>query len=614
MLSKLIVNRSLLIVHRLVTKFIVFAFLLAITGYLLPIIANAQSSTPSATQPVTYNLPATVSPTSPLYTDLIVSNMFHTFSCLAIGQSLIGQPCLNYQLTKNTQGMIQSTPILSSVNTSGGLLGTTGNLIGALYTNHPLKTTDYLASIGQDLGIVKEVKAQVAGSGAQVLSPILVLWQTSRNIAYVLMIVIFLIIGLMVIFRTKINPQTVITAQAALPGLVLGLILITFSYFLAGLISDTAFIGTNVVGYYFSIAQNPTKPPQNLVDDLSEKNVFSVLSHLTRIMRTDSVTNALSSVWDNLADPTLNNDDIFSLDPQRVLKTFTTIIAAQFALPFGSLFGGAGQAVAGIITATITQSAPVQVAGFALAFVAMAILIYAMLRLALRLINSYLTIIFLTITAPFQFLAAALPGRQSIATEWLQNMLANVLAFPAVLAVLYFVAFLVGKDICTQPACPFIVSQVNQTEYNTIIPTAYAAGAIVGKVTFPLFGGLDLDFVRILLAFGALIAVPAVPDIIVRTIGKLSQAGQLIGQEIGTSTSSGQRYAGQLQQGVQSVPGQVGRLTDEQVYYKSEGGKYEVSPLQSRAGLPGKLRARWQAGAANPTIDKAAVPFWKRFF
>ena len=185
----------------------------------LPISVHAQASTPSDIP-----IPSTVSPTSPIYTDLLVSNMFHTFSCLMVGSSMISQPCLTYQ---------SGIPVLSKVNLQGGVLGSTTSVIAMLYLNPPVRTADYLASVGQGMGIVKEAKAQVGGSGSGVLSPILKLWEVSRNISYVFMIIVFVVIGLMVMFRNKINPQTVITAQAALPGLVIGLIMITFSYFLA---------------------------------------------------------------------------------------------------------------------------------------------------------------------------------------------------------------------------------------------------------------------------------------------------------------------------------------------------------------------------------------------
>lgn len=595
-----------------ILKLLTFALLLyALPFTLLALPTHAQSPTPS---PIPYTLtpiPSSIPPTSPVYTDLLVHNLFHTFSCLSIGSSIIGQPCLTYQMTQNAQGAIQGVPVLSSANLSGGLLGTATGLIAGLYLNPPVRTVDYLASVGQGLGIVKEARAQVVGSGANVLNPILTLWQVSRNISYVILILIFVIIGLMVMFRTRINPQTVITAQAALPGLVIGLILITFSYFFAALISDTAFIGTNLVGYYFSIAQRPGQTPQDLVANISSKNVLGIFTPFTKAIGQEDVHSALSSIWDNLADLNTSRWNPFDLDPQKVITILTGFMVSQFLMPFGGLGGGLGQLVAGALSLGTAAIAPISVASFVLAFIAMLILIYAMLKLLLRLINAFLTIIFLTITAPFQFLAASLPGRQGIATGWILNMLANILAFPAVLAVFYFVAFILGSkhpmnQPCTAPtaptaSCTFIISRSNQTPDNSFATPVYAQGAsqqtgITGTATFPLFGGLNLDLIRLLLAFGALVALPSIPDIIARIIGRLGVAGQLIGQELGGSIAQGRGYAGQFQQGATGMAGQVGRLTNEPHYFISgvdEQGRpiYKIDPLLSRTGLLGKWRA-----------------------
>lgn len=547
-------------------------FLLVLPIILATYFILQTATTASAQSP----LPTSIPPTSPIYTDMIVHNLFHTFSCLAVGSSVIGQPCLTYQVTKDAQGAIQSIPILSSANLQGGLLGTATGLIAGLYANPPVRSADYLASVGQDLGFVKNAKAQVIGSGASVLSPILNLWQVSRNISYVIMILIFVIIGLMVMFRQKINPQTVITAQAALPGLVIGLIMITFSYFIAGLIADTAFIGTNLVGYYFQAAQN--KPPQNLAFAINEQNILTLFSPFTKIASISRIHDALASVWDSLAIPTASNVNPFAFGPQQLLITLSTMLIAQFILPFGAIGGGIGQLISGSIAVGFSVSEPLWTIGIALSFVAMAILIYTMFKLLLALISTYVSIIFLTATAPFSFLAASLPGRQGLATSWILSMLGNVLVFPAVIAVLYFVAYIMGpvyiKENCTI-SCPFNISQTGPKEYSNFAPVAKAAAPeahIVGSATFPLLGGFDLDFVRLLLAFGALVALPSIPEIIKRTIGTVSQAGQLIGQEIGSGIGSGQRYSGQAQQGIQGFAGQVGRVTDDKGYILTPDG------------------------------------------
>ncbi len=522
----------------------IFALLLA-TGYLLLATpAFAQTATPSASS--TTSIP----PTSPLYTDLLVNNMFHTFSCLAIGQSMIGHPCLTYQITQNAQGMIQGIPVLSQTNLSGGASGAINSMIVALYQNPPVKTTDYLASVGEGLGIAKEAKAQgVRGSGAGILNPVLTLWQGSRNISYVIMIIIFLIIGLMVMFRSKLNPQTVISAQTALPGLIIGLILITFSYFLAGLISDMAFVGTNVVGYYFQVAQGLSPEdlakPENLakVDLVKNLNNSSVIAVFGKMIPGDRLPGEEDSLVTYIQHVV---HVLFDNAPQGV-QDFMRFAAATMAFQYGEQIGhivpkwgdlvGIGT---GLITAAVAATNVDWVAGLLLSWIAMVVLLYSMLKLVFNLVKVYLTIVFLTITAPFQLLAAALPGRQGMATNWMLNMLANVLAFPAVLAVLYFVAYLFPRKDQFNTA-PFHITQT---------------ATVFGQNTFPLLGGLDSGFINFLVAFAALTILPAVPEVINRSIGRAGAAGQLLGQEFASNLQGGRGYSNQWQQftgGVQRI-------------------------------------------------------------
>ena len=533
--------------------------------------------------PSTAPLPSTISPTSPYYTDILMHTVFHTFSCLMIGQSVIGSPCLSYQVSKNAQGMIESTPVLTQVDTSGGALGLSGSLIGALYTNRPIQTAAYLASLGEGMGVVKKADAQVVGSGAGVLDPIFNLWKTSRNIAYLLMIIIFMVIGIMIMFRQKLNPQTVITAQAALPGLVIGLILVTFSYFLAGFISDVAFIGTNLVGYYFSTAAgvSPDLTNGGLLQQISNKNIFSIFSRFMDINSQENITNGLNSVWDSLGDG--------AQTALRLLAVFTAMQTTAQSTTFFKAFPDIGdglQAAAVGLSGLFAAANPVSVAGGALYLIAILVLLYAMFRLFMRLLTAYLTIIFLTISAPFQFMMASLPGRQGTATSWIRKMFSNVLIFPAVIAVFYFIAFIIGPT--TVDLSPF-------TSANTNVQ-------IAGNNVFPLFGGIDLSFIRILLAFGALIALPTIPDLIVKSLGGESQAGGALGGGIMAIIGGGRGYANQAQGGVGALSNQGARLrgfSDTKDYHiigtNADGSpKYGLNPFQSRPGILGRYKAKRQ--------------------
>lgn len=600
-----------------VLKFYVVVLSFAFLVLSLPASVHAQAPTPIASSlpTATYQLPATVSPTSPIYTDLIVHNMFHTFSCLLAGSSVIGQPCLTYKPTIDNQGLMQTIPVLSQVEISGGLLGTTTSLIGALYDNPPIRTVDYVASVGKGFGIVRDANAQVVGSGASILSPILALWQVSRNIAYLIMTIIFLVIGLMVMFRQRINPQTVINAQAALPGLILGLILITFSYFIAAIISDTAFIGTNLVGAYFSAAKE--QAPQNLVEEISGSNVMSLMGLFLNGITKEPITDGVGAFFNNLTDPASRYVRAgIGLAAYQVGSSFGSGLGALAglavcgvaAIPFLSIpginiaaMGGVaaaapvcasvgsliGSPAAGGILATGAVIDPPAVAGVGLWFIAMLAVIYSIFRLMMKLINNFLNIVFLVITAPFHFLIAALPGRQGIANAWILNLLGNVLVFPAVLAVFYFIAFLLGQSFG-----PFKVTELNKT--NESFPSAvYAADkiSVTGNSSFPLFGGLSLGFINVLLAFGALVGIPAIPDIIVRSIGKAGQAGQLIGQEVNSGISGGQRYYGQAQGGLGSVQKDVSGLRgfgSQREYHYDETGK-KITGIRIIPGLGSKF-------------------------
>ncbi len=522
--------------------FLFFGFFIILSSLIInPVLAK--TSTPSAipteattsaqiatnSADVNYQPLGYVSPQSPQYANLMVNNLLHAFSCLMVGQSTIGQPCVDY---------LNGVPVISSINKGGGLLGSAINLNTFVIANPPIRTGQYLATIGYSLGLVKEAHAQVSGSGAGVLDPIINLWQVSRNIAYVVMIIIFVVVGLMVMFRQKINPQTVISIQAALPGLVIGLIMITFSYFLASLLVDTAYLATNLVGYYFTAAQNA--PSSNLTQDISDKSVLFIFGKFVGSIGQEDIAKALNLALSSL------NDNI-----QSMLRLAAGLIGYQygssFGTPTGSLVGSAvclpvtgpiaafcgaiggivGGLVIGIPLALKAASDPAGTFSWILYIVAAAVLLYTMLRLLLKLINNYLQIIFLTVTAPFQFMIASLPGRQGIMIDWIRNMLCNVLAFPAVLAVFYFAAYLLGS-----PRDPFIIT---------------GSLSISNNQALPLFGGLDISFIKILLAFGALTATPAIPDIICQAIGKVGRAGALIGQQIEGGTRGGQGYVGRVQ-------------------------------------------------------------------
>lgn len=566
-------------------------------------------------------------PTSPHTATIALNNFGHAISCILMGQSPIA-PCLEYKFIKDSQGMVKSVPVLSSVNTSGGLLGMSGSALALVYDNKPLDQMSFFTYLGRNLGIVKEAHAQVPGSGNQVLSPIFALWSVSRNFAYLVMIVIFILVGLMVMFRQKLNPQTVVSVQMALPGLVIGLVLITFSYFLSALITDMAYIGTDLVGYYFDQAvqvNGGIAATQPLTESLSAQNPLTVGGYATNILSHESIryivgvffnnipgTPNLFGGWGGIFGGPANPTNSVIITPAGVVRLFsgglTYMLYNSFLSPVADLSAGtftiingvlgfakgkapfsagASQFISNIIGGTGTTIAgsfgawayafPEYWLSFWAVILAVLIMLYTIIKLLLRLINCYLMIIFLTIASPFVFLTSSIPGRQDIAVAWMRNMLCNVLAFPAVIGVFYFAAFLVGSNA---PIPGFgVANPLNLTS---------ASGNL------PFLGGLNLEFLRRIVAFVAILATPSIPDIICRTVGKPGQSGGILAGAVGGAIAGGQKYEGQISNQTQRAGADVGGW---------RGAMLGTKPIQAgRAGEMQMALARMRTN--NPTIER----------
>lgn len=123
-----------------------------------------------------------------------------------------------------------------------GAVGVTTGLIASLYENSPASGIVYFADLLNNIGLSTPAYAQ-EGIGFGSLSPLLGLWKAFRNIAYLLFVIVFVGVGFAIMFRVRLSPQAVLTIQSALPRLVVALLLITFSYAIAGLLIDLSYVG-----------------------------------------------------------------------------------------------------------------------------------------------------------------------------------------------------------------------------------------------------------------------------------------------------------------------------------------------------------------------------------
>lgn len=363
-------------------------------------------------------------------------------------------------------GNSQIYPEINEATAGMGALASSGTMVASLYNHPPISGMDYLASEFSKFNPVAPVYAQEAGGiGFNALRPVQDIWESFRNIAYIGFVLVFVIIGFMVMFRAHISPQAVATVQDSLPRIVIALFLVTFSYAIAGFMIDAMFLLLNVM-----INALPGDP---------ENKQFVFKQSVFR------------AIWDSW-------DDVFGVVNNAIGSIITDVVDLGF---LDKIIGGFG----GILSALVV--------GIALLFV--------MFKVFIMLLMSYAYIVILTITAPFFFLAQALPGNNSGST-WFKQMAANIAVFPVVAIMFIFAGILGGVE--------------------TLGGTAKAAieSGTVGN--FPLLSG-DIEPTAIgkLIAIGVLLMTPSAAELIKNAIGA---KGPNAGAGIGASLAGGAAVVG----------------------------------------------------------------------
>lgn len=288
-----------------------------------------------------------------------------------------------------------------------------GTMIATLYNHPPASSVYYLAYLGENLGIVDKAYAQ--GLGFPGLSPILNLWKVFRNLAYLVLVIIMVVLGFMIMFRTKINPQTVISIQNALPRIAVTLLLITFSYAIAGLLIDLMYLSILLV-----------------VSILAQSGMIEKPEVVKEYYMSGGLPNLIGAVFSGGGRSLFGFAKAFF--PTIQMGLIETIMALTVAFsPTGPV--GLGGAILGAAI----------IPGLVVFIIALALL-FTLIRIFLILLTSYVQIILLVIFGPIQVLMGALPGRNDF-LSWLLSLMGNLIVFPATAALLLIATILTSHDV-----------------------------------------------------------------------------------------------------------------------------------------------------------------------
>ncbi|MBI4991013.1 hypothetical protein HZB96_02855, partial [Candidatus Gottesmanbacteria bacterium] len=236
------------------------------------------------------------------------------------------------------------------------------------------------------------------------------IWKVTRNIAYAVIIIIMVAIGFMIIFRMKIDPKTVISFQAALPKIILTLILITLSYPIVGFLIDIMYLSMAIV---VNLLANGMGAPFNTqITQWQGEMMTADVGDLARWL----FSHLIPGVW---------NLTTGLLGPIGVVQGLGDIIAV-FRYFITSLKGlvAFSSIIPGILFLIILLG-----------------LLFTLIRLIILLFNSYIQVLIALLLGPIILLAEAVPGKSAFG-GWIGNIIANLIVFPTTVAILLFAMFL----------------------------------------------------------------------------------------------------------------------------------------------------------------------------
>lgn len=359
--------------------------------------------------------------------------------------------------------------------------------------NQPASGIYWVYSGLHDAGFVPKAYA-AEGIGFAALAPFRSIWLIFRNFVFLIMVLVIIAIGFMIMFRSKINPQTVISVENSLPKIVITLILVTFSYAIAGFLIDIMYIS---IGFIFLFFQTNSviklTDDQNLLNNV--RNLGSLFDSLS--VNFDTYFQVSTSIL-NL----LPNYVRVSLDyalSALFLKTIISIAGGLFAGKAAklTLFQKLGQAlqkipfveraadkvqktgtigvslIAGIILLILELVLEAffkqYVSIFLLSVILMLSIVFIFFRIFFMLLRTYIEILFLVIFSPLILMLEAIPGKSSF-SSWIKNLLLNLSVYPILVTLTLVADIILSTDVSEgnlwQP--PYL-SAFNPQAFQTLI-------------------------------------------------------------------------------------------------------------------------------------------------
>lgn len=284
------------------------------------------------------------------------------------------------------------------------------------------------------------------------------IWSIFRNLSYLILVFIIVAIGFMIMFRMKLNPQTVVTVENALPRIITTLLFITFSFAIAGFLIDLMYVLIALVVSVLSQLNIGVLKPENTqlhINQYMMAGFGAIWPYDRAIIEGSGPINQGAALANGPLGPAFSTGAaFFKVLPDIIQLPFKTIItfavgnmltknllARQLTDFFNALTnislatfspGKLFLLLPLIIEIAIFYVISGYVPGIILGFIIMLSILKLLFDIFVILLSAYISVTLLIIFSPIYLLLEALPGKDTFKT-WITSLFGELLTFPLVI-------------------------------------------------------------------------------------------------------------------------------------------------------------------------------------
>lgn len=345
------------------------------------------------------------------YTAAQVQWVFYSLMALIVNQVIT--PELTSCFLTNTTDLNACAGLLTSVAPTTNVATAQPETLPSLFslvfaTDRPLSGISYVKEKLSNFSLVPVAKAQGVGFGYNALSIVQNMWSASRDISFGLFVIAAIVFAFMIMFRVKISPQVVISVQSAIPKLIIALILVTFSFAIAGFLIDLMYVVYGILSLmgrsFFSISPF----------DLNPSSIFQFL------------TAGRIGIGSFGADT-----GILGLISLYII-TFAFVLLSTLLITQGFLLSSFAAILTGVASVFVPPLGVILlILVFIVFIIAAIILVWHCIKIIWTLLKAFVNILLLTIFAPLQIVAGLFVPSLGF-SNWIKSFVSNLAVFVVV--------------------------------------------------------------------------------------------------------------------------------------------------------------------------------------